>query len=184
SSVFVLAFAAAAAAAPKLRLSTTAVGPVVVAQGGSTIAPTVDFSNAGDGSLNLTAKSSVTWINPTVGSGRLVLNLQTTALTRGTYTGTITVSDPNAVDAPQTITVTVQIGSALPDKVDLYVAPYWSSDNLASTAGSKLTSNITTQSNLPFLSLSGSGSFTFNVPYQLVGKHQQGMAEGNYTASL
>jgi len=71
SSVFVLAFAAAAAAAPKLRLSTTAVGPVVVAQGGSTIAPTVDFSNAGDGSLNLTAKSSVTWINPTVGSGRL-----------------------------------------------------------------------------------------------------------------
>src|SRR4051794_17070945 len=87
SSVFLLAFAAAAAAAPKLRLSTTAVGPVVVAQGGSATAPSVDFNNAGDGSLNLSAKSSVTWINPTVSNGRVVMNLLTTALAKGTYTG-------------------------------------------------------------------------------------------------
>ncbi|MEP6537467.1 MAG: hypothetical protein ABJF23_19180 [Bryobacteraceae bacterium] len=184
SSVFLLMFAASAFAAPKLRLSTTAVGPVVVAPGGSTSAAAVDYTNAGDGSLNLTAKSSVTWLNPIVSGGKINLNVQAGTLTRGSYTGLVTVSDPNAVDAPQTISVTIQVGTAIPDKVDLYVAPNGSSDSIDFVAGSKLNAAITTQNNLAFLSLPGSGSFAFNVPYQIVGKHLPGMAEGNYTGTI
>jgi uncharacterized protein (TIGR03437 family) len=184
SSVFLLAFAASAAAAPKLRLSTTAVGPLVVPQGGSASAPTVDYGNAGDGTLSLTARSSVTWINAAVSGGKIVLNLQSASLARGTYTGIVTVSDPNAVDAPQTITATIQVGTAVPDKADLYVAPNGSSDQVGFVSGGRLNSNITTQGDLPFLSLDGAGSFSFNIPYQIVGKHQPGMAEANYTGTI
>ena len=51
-----------------------------------------------------------------MGAGRagacipIQVGFQTSALARGSYTGTITVSDPNAVDAPQTIVVTVAVG--------------------------------------------------------------------------
>jgi len=184
TSVFLLTFAASALAAPKLRLSTTAVGPVVLAVGGSSSAASVDYTNAGDGNLNLSAKSSVTWLNPIVSGGGINLNVQAGTLARGSYTGLVTVSDPNAVDAPQTISITIQVGTGIPDKVDLYVAPNGSSDSVDFVAGSKLTSTITTQNNLAFLSLPGSGSFTFNVPYQIVGKHLPGMAEGNYTGTI
>ncbi len=184
SSIFLLTFAATAFAAPKLRLSTTAVGPVIVAQGGSISAGSVDYTNAGDGSLNLSVKSSAPWLNPIVSGGRILFNVQSGTLVRGSYTGLVTASDPNAVDAPQTISVTVQVGTAIPDKADLYVAPNGSSDSIGFVAGSKLNSTITTQSNLPFLSLTGAGSFTFNVPYQITGKHVAGMAEGNYTGTI
>lgn len=184
TNVFLLAFAASAFAAPKLRLSTTAVGPVIVAQGGSASAPAVDYTNAGDGNLNISLKSTAPWLNPIASGGRILLNVQAGTLARGSYTGLITVSDPNAVDAPQTISVTVQVGTAIPDKADLYVAPNGSSDSIGFVAGSKLNSKITTQSNLPFLSLDGAGSFTFNVPYQITGKHLSGMAEGNYTGAI
>ncbi len=184
TSVFVLTFAASAFAAPKLRLSTTAVGPVIVLQGGSTSAPAVDYSNAGDGNLNLSVKSSVPWLTPIASGGRILLNVQSGTLARGSYTGLVTASDPNAVDAPQTISVTIQVGTSVPEKADLYVAPNGSSDSVGFVAGSKVTSTITTQSNLPFLSLTGAGSFTFNVPYQITGKHLAGMAEGNYTGTV
>lgn len=184
TSVSLLTFAASAFAAPRLRLSTTAVGPVVVVQGGSASAPAVDYTNVGDGSLNLSVKSPVPWLTPIVSASRIIFNVQSGALARGSYTGLVTVSDPNAVDAPQTISVTIQVGSAVPDKVDLYVAPNGSSDSIGFVAGSKLNSTITTQSNLPFLSLNGSGSFSFNVPYQITGKHLPGMAEGNYTGTI
>ena len=82
TSVFLLTFAASAYAAPKLRLSTTAVGPVVVAQGGSTSAPSVDYTNAGDGSLNLSVKSPVPWLTPIVSGGRIIFNVQSGALAR------------------------------------------------------------------------------------------------------
>jgi len=96
----------------------------------------------------------------------------------------VTVIDPNAVDAPQTISVTVQVGTAVPEKADLYVAPNGSSDSVDFVAASKLNSTITTQSNLPFLSLNGGGSFTFNAPYQITGKQVSGMAEANYTGII
>src|ERR1019366_4178373 len=109
--------AAGLSAAPRLRLVSSTVGPVSIAQGANGSAPAVEAYNAADGSLNLSLTSSVSWIAGSVGAQRactsrsgtctpLQFALNTTTLPAGTATGIVTVSDPNAVDAPQTITVT------------------------------------------------------------------------------
>lgn len=185
SSLFFSALVGDLAAAPKLRLSTTAVGPVVVSQG-ATGAASVDISNAGDGAFNLTAASSVPWIVPTVSGSRLQLSLQTASLSRGLYTGLVTVNDPNALDAPQTVTVTVQVGSAVPDKADFFAAPNGSPAELHFITGSKLNSAITTQSGGQFLALAleGGGSFQFAFPYKIVATPLSGLGEGTYTGSI
>ncbi|MGH9645899.1 MAG: hypothetical protein ACRD4E_03700, partial [Bryobacteraceae bacterium] len=64
---FVCLLAASASAAPQLRLAVSALGPFVIAQGANGAAQSVDASNAGDGSLNLTAASSATWLGATIG---------------------------------------------------------------------------------------------------------------------
>src|SRR5260221_12349796 len=116
---------ALAMAAPRLRLSDTTVGPVAIAAGSNGPSRAIEFTNAGDGTLNVTVRSSVTWAVPAIGAGRpcgilgggtctpINIALNTASLSAGTYTGIITVTDPNAVDAPQTIAVTVAIGGAV-----------------------------------------------------------------------
>src|SRR5258708_5467004 len=111
-------------AAPKLRLSTAAVGPVFVNTGQNGVTQVVTASNAGDGALSLSASASVSWIAASItGATSVQMALNTSSLARGKYTGLVTVTDPNAVDAPQNITVTVQVGSAVPDSMDLYLPP-------------------------------------------------------------
>src|SRR5579872_5874429 len=108
-----------AQAAPQLRLVSSTVGPVTVAAASNGSTQTVEAYNIGSGSLNLTVSSSVSWIGATVGTPRactttrasqncIPLNfaLNTQALPAGSATGIVTVSDPNAIDSPQTITVT------------------------------------------------------------------------------
>ena len=183
-------------AAPKLRLTATTVGPILVNQGATGTAQSVDAGNAGDGSLNLSATANVSWIGASIGSARscalygscrpVQIALNTGSLTRGTYTGVVTVSDPNAVDAPQTITVTVQVGSGVPDKADFVVAPNGAPANLDFTAGSKLTTAVTTQGGIPWLviSQSGGGSFQFTIPYRITATPVTGLGEGSYTGSI
>jgi hypothetical protein len=121
-------------AAPRLRLVSSTIGPISIALGANGSLQTVEAYNALDGSLNLSLASSVSWIAGSVGAQRtcssrtglctpLQFTLNTAALPTGISTGIVTVSDPNAVDAPQTITVTVQIGGAVPASLDVYVAP-------------------------------------------------------------
>lgn len=116
-ALLVLTSANLGLSAPQLRLSQTAVGPVSVANGANGPRVAVDAVNVGDGRLNLAVASSVPWIVPTVGAlrdcplrvqGCLPINmeLRTGSLPRGIHTGIVTVADPNAVDAPQTVTVT------------------------------------------------------------------------------
>ncbi len=127
-------FAAGLSAAPRLRLVSSTVGPVSIAAGSNGSAQTVEAYNAADGSLNLSLTSSAAWIAGSVGAQRacssrsgtctpLQFALNTSALPAGTATGIVTVSDPNAVNAPQTITVTVQIGGGVPASLAVYAAP-------------------------------------------------------------
>jgi uncharacterized protein (TIGR03437 family) len=189
-------------AAPKLRLQTTAIGPVSVAISANGPSQTIEARNAGDGALNLQLSSNVTWIVPTVGVPRgcsqgqtgtcvpVQIALQTLFLTKGTYTGTVTVNDPNAVDAPQTITVTVQMGGGVPDQVDLYAPPGSSSPKQTFNSSSSLTWKVTTNpSDGSWLAISstGAGSFGFNIApvlYQITGTARAGMAVGNYSGSI
>ncbi|HEY3835662.1 MAG TPA: hypothetical protein VGL72_03790, partial [Bryobacteraceae bacterium] len=135
-------------AAPQLRLSTLTIGPLPIEMGSSPGPQTVNAFNVGDGALNLTASVSAPWLTATVlGPGTcsggpvaacipITIAMSTAGMLPGTYTENVTLSDPNSIDAPQTITVTVQVNGAPTTTLDFYVTP----NNGASTAQSDTTS--------------------------------------------
>jgi hypothetical protein len=189
-----LLFQVSLLAAPRLRLSTTAVGPVSVAQGGTATIPTVEATNVGDGALSLQVSSSATWLTPAVGPARacvfrtgncLPINFtaQTAALARGLHTAVVTVRDPNAVDAPQTITVTVAVGSTLPDRIELYARPGQPAPTTSIV--SRVPVNVSTQTGGQWLSLAAdaAGSFQFGTRYIVTADHRS-LGEGNYSGTL
>lgn len=195
--LFVFTFAATAAlnAAPQLRLSQTALGPFIIAQGQNGATQTVDAGNVGTGSLSLQASSSVPWLVPTIGAARpcafsqtcvpVQIALQTASLAKGSYTGFVTVSDPNAVDAPQTISVTVKIGGDVPDKLDLFAPPGGSASAQFITSRQVTTSAATqTGGNWLSVAVNGAGSFQFNVPYLVTATAQNGMAAGDFNGTI
>jgi uncharacterized protein (TIGR03437 family) len=186
------------AAAPKLRLATTTFGPYSIAVGSNDVPQAIEAYNAGDGTLALTATSSVAWLNPSIGPSQVCRSVpqpaclpvriafQTAALAAGTYTGEITVNDPNALDAPQIITVTVKIGGGIPDNLDLYVAPNGSSASATVSTSSYTSFSTATLDGRSWLAVaaSGFGSFGFGVTYVVSGTHLSGMSEGTYSGSL
>jgi uncharacterized protein (TIGR03437 family) len=191
-----LLFPGLVAASPKLRLSASTVGPVSIAQGANGSTQTVEAYNLGDGPLGLSVSSSASWLAASVGAQRtcttragtctpLTFALNTAGLAAGMATAIVTVSDPNAVDAPQTITVTVQMGGGVPGNVDLYVAPGSSRDVTFST-NSPLTSSTKTGDGGNWLSLTleGNGSFRFTYPYRLRVAPPAGMGEGTYNGTV
>ena len=173
------AFAATAMAAPKLRLDQTALTGLSIAQGTNGSAQSVDARNVGDGTLNLQVSSNVPWLLASLAAPHTCadgnssctpvrITLQTASLAKGTYTGFVTVSDPNAIDAPQTISVTVQIGGNVPDKLEYFLPPGGTATSRFTTAGASSV-NATTQSGGQWLSVAqeGTGTFLFNVPYKV-----------------
>ncbi len=202
SVLFVCFSAATLAAAPQLRLSTTAVGPVYVESGANAPAqPAVNAFNIGDGSLNLSITSSATWLSGSLGAATtctggpvspcipVQIALATSGLAIGTYTESLTLTDPNAVDSPQSVTVTVQVNGAPTNAIDLYVTPSTGPTNTASAynvnTGGQVKSAITTSDNGPWLSfaVSGGGSYTFFTPYQLTVTAQPGQL-GSYSGKV
>ena len=194
SLVFPISFAAVLEAAPQLRLVSSTVGPVTVATGSSGGTQTVEAYNIGSGSLNLSVSSSVSWIGASVGSSRncttttlsktcLPLNfvLNTQSLPAGSATGIVTVKDPNAVDSPQTITVTVAVGGSVPASQPFYVPPGGQAQVPIVT-----NSNLRWNSSAPWLSLTvnGSGSFTFIYPFAIQVTDTSAYPVGSYNGNL
>jgi uncharacterized protein (TIGR03437 family) len=194
--------AAGLGAAPQLRLVSSTVGPVSIVQGasgGALQTQTVEAYNIADGSLNLKlsySAASASWIAGTVGAPRacssqpgncipLQFTLNTAGLPAGTATGIVTVSDPNAVDAPQTITVTVQIGGAVPSSLNVYVAPGATRD-LDFSTNTQLGVTVKTNDGGSWLSLAldGSGSFRFPLPYRVHFAPTASMGQGTYSATV
>ncbi len=191
--------AQSAYAQAKLRLTDTTVGPISIATGASSQTQTIEAFNIGTGTLSLTFASNATWLTASVGAQRpcqvsvqqttcLPINivLNTAALTRGSYTGAITVRDPNAIDAPQVISVTAQVGGGVPDSVFLYTPPNGGSDSVRFATNSTLNTNVATQAGGNWLSVAyeGQGSFRFVQPYRVSGQHLPGMAEGTYNGTV
>jgi uncharacterized protein (TIGR03437 family) len=108
-------------------------------------------------------------------------------LASGTHTALITVADPNALDAPQIITVTVAVGGAVPSNVNLFVSPDpGARDAVPFTANAVLSSDVNTATGGNWLSLAfqGSGSFAFVVPYSVTAVNPGGLAEGTYNGTI
>lgn len=183
----------------RLRLSDTALGPISTATGANGATQNIEAYNAGSGALALSFSSNATWLSAAAGGVRtcqvavqqvnctpIALTLGTATLAKGSYTGTITVRDPNAIDAPQTVTVTVQVGGGVPDTVFLYVPPNGGSDSVAFATNTVLITNATTQSGGNWLSIAyeGAGSFRFVQPYRITGRQQAGQPEGTYNGTV
>jgi len=198
NSRLILLFASAIAlkAAPQLVLSTTSVGPIQILPGANGTSQTVTAQNTGTGSLTLSAGSSASWLAPTIGSGRacaggsgtcypITLALNTSALAAGSYTGYVLVSDPNAVDSPQEISVSVNI-AGVPGSATFYVTPVGgpvsSTFQRVYTPGGPLSGTATTQSGGNWLSLINGGLLFNGYAIQVAAQH--GQAVGAYTGSL
>jgi hypothetical protein len=74
------------------------------------------INNSGGGSLNWTAASSADWLQvypaSGTGNGEVSVSVDGTGLAPGTYTGTITISDPDATNSPQSAAVTLTVYQA------------------------------------------------------------------------
>ena len=188
-------------AAPKLRLTTATVGPVNVPPGAVAAAQTLYAYNTGDGSLALSVNADREWYSAALqsnvacpsDSGRqctpIRLTFQTASLSRGTYTGTLTVADPNAVDAPQTVSVTVQVGGEVPAELSYYLPASGGSGTSSFTTSSSLTTQVATQGGGNWLSIasdalgSTASSFTYEIKATVPSGSGAGKYEGTVTTS-
>ncbi|HEX3880430.1 MAG TPA: hypothetical protein VHW24_25780 [Bryobacteraceae bacterium] len=183
-----------------LRLTQTTVGPVSIAAGATATPPVVEAYNAGDGALSLSAQSSATWLTASIGSQAscktttaasscFPINIQISAsglaASATPYTGIVTITSPNTVDAPQTITVTAAVGGTVPSSVTLYVAP-GSKQSSTFTSNIMLGESIKTSDGAPWLHLllDGSGSFRYVLPYDIQVTPQANQTSGTYTGTI
>jgi hypothetical protein len=94
---------------PSILLSNNKVNLGAQRNGPTTGKETITITNTGQGSLDWTANPSASWIDvsPTsgAGDGQIEVGVGSTALSPGFYTGTVSVSDPAAINSPQIITV-------------------------------------------------------------------------------
>ncbi|MDX2269944.1 MAG: hypothetical protein NW208_17715 [Bryobacter sp.] len=184
----------------RLRLTESTLGPISIAAGANGPAQVIEAYNIGTGALGLSFRSNATWLAGSVGAARpcvapnipapsclpVSVALNTATLAAGTYTGALTVLDANAIDAPQTISVTVQVGGGVPNNIILYAPPTNGSDSVRFFTNSVLTTNASTQSGGAWLDVAyeGQGSFNFVQPYRVVARHLPGMPQGNFQGRL
>ena len=183
-----------------LRLVSTTVGPASIAVGANGPTQVVEAYNAGDGTLSLTVSSSVAWAVATVGKAGpctttnqvstpcipIGVALNTASLAAGMQTGILTVTgDATTVDAPQTISVTVAMGGAVPSGISVYVPPN-GSVNVPTPTNSDLRWTATTQdaNNWLSMTISGNGSFRFVYPWNVHIAAQPANTPGIYTGTM
>ena len=184
-------------AAPRLVLSATTLGPLRISAGSNGSVQTVEALNAGDGALSLTATATASWLSATVGAAKactvlsgtcntIGITLSTAALTAGTYTEFIVLADPNAVDTPQEIAVTVNI-AGVPDSITLYVSPNGFGASQAFSyiyPTSAITATATTQSGGNWLVFTPAGGSIANLPNTIQVTALTGQGAGTYSGSV
>ena len=195
-SLLVLGFTSQLAGQARLRLDNTTLGPISVAQGQNGPNQIINAVNAGNGSLNLTATTATSWLTATVGQTQscgtlgagcnpITIGLKTASLAKGTYTGTVTITDPAAIDSPQVVTVTVAIGGGVPDSLTIYLPNNGTpvKQNFSAASALKTSINAPSQVNVSIGATSG-GSFATVYTYTLTAKAVTGTADGSYTGSV
>jgi len=99
-----------------IRLSRSSLNFGAVVAGAPTSSQTVIIGNSGSGTLTWTATSNRIWLGvmPLSGMGTGIIQISVNAAGQalGTQTGTVTISDPNATNNPQTINVTLTVKAA------------------------------------------------------------------------
>jgi len=98
---------------PVIELNKSALNCGASISGEVTGPQTVLISNTGGGVLHWGASDNASWLylTPTSGTGDsdISVSVKPAGLAIGSYTGTILISDPNAANSPQAITVTLHV---------------------------------------------------------------------------
>jgi uncharacterized protein (TIGR03437 family) len=157
----------------------------------------VEAGNIGDGSMALTVSSSASWLSAALGAQRacstmpaaqcfpINLTLNTGSLPQGLTTAVVTIgASSSTIDAPQTLTVTVQMGGPLPKGVDVTIGQGKTSDIKFYTNKYLFANQTTSGANWVSVVLDGVGSFQFGVPYHLHIAPDANMALSTYTTSV
>ena len=187
----------AVSAAPMLRLANSVV-TAQVAVGVNAPAQTIAVTNAGDGTLSPTVSVSppAAWLAAGYCDAchYLQFGFGSAGLAAGTYTARVTVSDPNAIDSPQVVIVTLQVGSPEPTAFDEYIAPgatasLWQTSAVCTpTPGSCSGLSLATSgadSGWLKVSASSEGSFGFSVQvYSASLAPPASMTPGTYSGTI
>lgn len=190
-------FSSALSAAPRLVLSASTINVTPVAPGSNGPAQTVEAMNAGNGSLNLTAQASASWLSATIGAAgpcrilsgtcnQIAITLSTASLAAGTYNEFIILTDPNAIDSPQQIAVNVTV-AGVPNSITLYVGPVGSGESTAYSfiyPASPVTGTASTTSGGNWLSFVPAGNSIVGLPNSIQVSARSGQASGTYTGSV
>jgi hypothetical protein len=120
-------FSIAEANSPNIVLSPTSLRFGAATTGAKTASQSVLLSDSKGGILHWTATRSNTWINvsPDSGSGNdvLTIGVNPVGFGAGTYTGTVSIADPYAVNTPQVISVTMEVLAATAAPVGAFESP-------------------------------------------------------------
>jgi uncharacterized protein (TIGR03437 family) len=154
--------------------------------------------NDGDGQLNVEADGGFySWLGAQVGApapcgnrpGKtctpITLVLNTAALPAGTVTGVVQVRAPGALDAPQTLPVTVHVGGNVPENINFYVSPHdGSGDSLDFQTPRGNAPNLTSAGSFLRVSSSNLGSFRVLHEHRVQAFYQPGMPTGPANGSV
>jgi uncharacterized membrane protein len=191
---------------PLIALSPTTI-QVTTAPGANPPAPVLRISNSGGGTLNYNLDDNAIWLTPTRIFGSLLsgeshevrLLISSSNLAIGTYSATITVSDPNANNSPQTASVILTVqqptqGSTitLNPKTFQFAAVHGGSDppsqtlSVSNTGSSGSTLNYSITDDAAWLAVSPtSGSVSANASQNiLVSINIAGLAAGTHNATI
>ncbi|MBI1355933.1 MAG: hypothetical protein GC160_16455 [Acidobacteria bacterium] len=187
--------AAAVAAQPRLELHVPAnlTRPLWITTGSN--GPTDLFfeaANAGSGSLSVQASGGFySWLTPQVGAAaacsfdasrtcfRISVLFNTASLEAGEYHGAVEVKAPGAVDAPQSVEVTIYVGGNEPSEVQLYVPPIQGASDFKdfqTPAGPAPV--LTAAGSFLQVTSSGLGSFRFVHTHRILGGYNAGLNMG------
>ncbi len=103
-----------------IALNRTRMNFTAVVSGSRTGSQSIWVSSSGSGTLNWSANSNASWLicTPTSGTGfgKVTVSINPAGLAAGSYTGTITVTAPNAVNSPQSVIVYLTVKYAYEDE--------------------------------------------------------------------
>lgn len=187
--------AGALAAQPRLelRIPASLTRPIWIPSG--TNGPTdlfLEAFNAGDGQMTVAANGNFApWLTPQVAAGipcsfdgsttcsRVSVLFATSALEDGEYRGSVQITADGAIDAPQTLDITIHVGGDTPSEVNLYVPPIaGASDFVDFQTPEGPAPTLTAAGDFLQVSSSGLGSFRFVHTHRILGGYQSGQAMG------
>jgi hypothetical protein len=101
---------------PALAVTPSALSFWSTAGAGSPAPKVLNVGNSGEGSFTYTVSESTAWLtaSPASGSapGNVTVTVNTTGLAAGTYTGSVTITAPDAAESPREVPVTLTVNPA------------------------------------------------------------------------